>query len=363
MARFSPPGGLTDLTRDADLQAWSDTVSALLDARIPEGGQLFNPVTRPRGDLQSRSVPWIAMPQTVWDHRPREAARAQVDDPANRPDSRTGQNEYTEWFTHRDPADGEVVGVDLTTELPDYWRFLGERLSPTELGNVYRQLYPAAADAELRDATGNYDPRNPWNTTRGAMHLIGEINTLAPDALGVVAGAVPWRFRAPGEVVDVQDCGLGVFHADPSIVANLNRIAREGRAITLRDPIGVYIIDLDTTGWETPDGSDPAELVTFSRGNPPMHARIAVPEGRGFRLCDVKIAGERIRWGAQIAERTVVGITAAVGPPGEFTFADGIRCAGPGPELADAVADADAGAALAGVMVEETILVIGRSVR
>jgi hypothetical protein len=361
MARFSPPGGLGDLTRDDDLQAWSDAVSALLDARIPEGGQLFNPVTTPRGDLQPRRVPWIAMPQTVWDHQPREAAREHVDDPANRPDAGMGQNEYAEWFTHRDP-DGEVVGVDLTTELPDYWRFLGERLSPTELGDVYRQLYPDAADADLRGADGSYDPGNPWNTTRGAMHLIGQINTLAPDALGVVGGSVPWRFLAPGQVVDVQDCGLGVFHADPSIVANLNRIAREGRAITLQDPIGVYIIDLDTTGWETPDGSDPADLVTFSRGTPPMHARVAVPPGRGFRLCDVRIAGERIRWGSQIAERTVVGITAAVGPPGEFTFADGTRCAGAGPVIADADVGASDEAAAVAVVVD-AILVTGRSVR
>lgn len=352
--RFSPPGGLNDLTRDADLQAWSDTVSALLDARITAGGQLFNPVTHPRAGLQPRRIPWLAAPQTVWDHRERDEARAHVDNPANRRDSGAGQNEYAEWFTHRDPADDEVVGVDLTTELPDYWDFLGQRLSRAELGDVYRQLYPAATDAQLRNASG-YNPRNQWNTTRGAMHLIGEINDLDPNALGVVAGAIPWRFNAAGRVVDVQDCGMGQFHADPTIVANLNRLAREGRAITLADPLGIYIIDLDTSGWETPDGSDPNDLVTFSRGTPPMHARVAVPPGRGFRLCDVRIAGERIRWGSQVAERTVVGITALVGPPGEFTFTSGIVCAG-------VVREAAAPDAMAAGVVE-TFVTIERTVR
>src|ERR1700738_2044369 len=99
MPRFSPPGMLSDLTRDADLQAWSDAVSGLLDRHIPTGGQMFNPVTHPRPDLRHRRTPWLAIPQTVADHQPVEATRIQVDDPANRRDSSGGQNEYAEWFT------------------------------------------------------------------------------------------------------------------------------------------------------------------------------------------------------------------------------------------------------------------------
>lgn len=330
MPRFSPPGGVIDLTRDADLQAWSDTVSALLNGHIQPGGPLFNPVTHPRGDLSPRRIPWIAMPQTVWDHTKRDRGRAHVDAPANRPDSGQGQNEYCEWFTHRDPASRKVVAVDLTTELPEWWTFVAGRLTRSQFGNLYRTLYPAAADDDLFDAAGNYDPRNRWNTTDGAVHLIGQINDLEPNALGVVEGAIPWRFGPAGQVVDVQDCPQRTFHADTTIVANLNRASREGRAITLADPIGVYIVDVDTSGWETPDGSDPRALLTFVRGTPPMRLRVGVPAGREWRLGDVRIAGEPIRWGSQIAERTVVGITALVGPPGEFTFpASPPECAAP----------------------------------
>lgn len=362
MARLSPPGGLADLTRDADLQAWSDAVSALLDARIVPGGQLFNNVTNPRTDLQPRRIPWLASPQTVYDHREREAARIQVDSPANRSNAGVGQNEYSEWFTRVDP-DGVVTQVDFTTELPDYWNFLGTVLTPREVGDIYRQLYPAAVDADLRSGT-DYDPLNVWNTTRGAMHLIGDINTLSPDALGVIAGAIPWRFNAAGEVIDVQDCVArrgSVFHADPTISANINRMAREGRAITIDDPFGVYIFGIDTEGWVCPDGSDPAALVTYSRGTPPMHARVAPPPGARFRLGDVTIGGVPIRFGSQIAERTTVGITMLVGPPGEFAFATGVNCA---EEIAmPRPAGAMVAAVIEETVVEETVLLVGRPLR
>ncbi|HKS22835.1 MAG TPA: hypothetical protein VJZ76_08570 [Thermoanaerobaculia bacterium] len=326
MPRFSPPGNLADLTRPEHLQAWSDAVSALVDAHIPAGNQLFNQVTHPRPDLHPRRIPWLAIPQTVADHKTVEATRAQVDAPVNRRDAIDGQNEYCEWFTARDGT-GKVVSVDFTTELPDYWRFLGSHLTPAQIGDIYRQLYPSATDADLFTG-GNYNPFNPWNTTRGAMHLIGQINTLNPDALGVIAGGVPWRFDSAGHVVDFQDCGQGQFHADPTIVANINRMAREGRALAVADPIGVYIVDIDTSGWETPDGSDPRSLIALSRGTPPMHARIAPPAGAPWALGDVRIAGEPIRWGSQIAERMFVGITMAVGPPGEFHFTTGEICVG-----------------------------------
>jgi hypothetical protein len=356
--RFSPPGNLTDLTRDADLQAWSDAVSSLLDLRIRTGSQLFNPITHPRPNLRRRSIPWLAIPQTVADHRSVEATRVQVDNPANRRNSGDGQNEYCEWFTRRSAPGGDVLQVDLTTELPEYFEFLAQRLSRAELVDVYRQLYPAATAADLFTSAGLYNPLNRWNTSDGAVHLIGLINDLDPNALGVIAGGLPWHFSASGRVLDIQDCGMGVFHADPAIVSNVNRMAREGRAITLGDPIGVSIIDVDTSGWKTPDGSDPRALLTFSRGAPPMHLRVAPPASASFPLSAVTIGGEPIRFGAQIAERTIVGITMMVGPPGEFTFASGIVCGAGAFDLALA----DVAAFAAGAAPAETSHIVQRRI-
>lgn len=95
-----------------------------------------------------------------------------------------------------------------------------------------------------------------------------------------------------------------------------------------------------------------------------MHARVAVPPGAPFRLGDVTIGGIPIRSGAQIAERTTVGITMLVGPPGEFTFTRGINCAeeiamprdGGGGDLGPLAAAEPV------VIVEETVIVFERSV-
>jgi hypothetical protein len=158
------------------------------------------------------------------------------------------------------------------------------------------------------------------------MHMINDINTL-PAAVGLIADATIWR-RNGTEPVDIQLCGaMGSHHADPTVIAHFNRLAREERFITLADPVGVYIFDIDTMGWETPDGSDPRRLISFNRGRPPVRARVGVRRGCGcvpwrrpkpprFKLSDVTICGERIVSGSQIAERTTVGVIAMVGPKG-----------------------------------------------
>lgn len=336
MPRFSPPGRLTDLTADADLQAWSDVINNALNSAInslvasvgAENAQLVNPLTRPIDDARRRIIPWFTFAEDVWDFRPRTEARVHADNPANRQPPSRGQNEYSEWFTHRD-ASGRVTAVDITTELPDYWNFLATRLSRAAFTAIYRAwANPAATEADLFSGPGgSYNPLNPFNTTRGTMHMINGINNL-PAALGLIWEATRWRFRGT-EVVDVQDCGLGgPHHADPTVIAHFNRLAREGRLITLEDPVGLYILGVDTDGWKTPDGSPPEDLVQYVRGTPPVRARVAVPPGRGFSLSEVTIGGEPIRWGSQIAERTTVAVIASVSPPGKIRPTRGTPCTG-----------------------------------
>jgi hypothetical protein len=334
--RFSPPGRLTDLTADADLQAWSDVVDGALDSAIAslvasvgaENAQLVNPLTRPIDDPRRRIIPWFTFAEDVWDFRRRTEARVHADDPANRRPASRGQNEYSEWFTHRD-ASGRVTAVDITTELPDYWNFLAGRLSRAAFTAIYRAwANPAATEADLFSGPGGlYNPLNPFNTTRGTMHMINNINNL-PAALGLIWDATMWRFRGTA-VVDVQDCGLGgPHHADPTVIAHFNRLAREGRFITLQDPVGIYILGVDTDGWKTPDASPPETLVRYVRGNPPVRARVAPPAGAAWTLSEVTIGGEPIRWGSQIAERTTVAVIASVGRPGEVRPTRGTECTG-----------------------------------
>jgi hypothetical protein len=343
MPRFSPPGNLTDLTTDAHLQEWSDVINGALNGRINSlagqigaaNVQLVNPLTTPIANARPRRIPWFTFPQDVWDHRPRADARTFADHPDRRIPS-PGQNEYSEWHTRRDD-NGNVISVDVTTELPEYWDFLSTHLSHDAFVGIYRQyINSAVTEDDLFPGAGPYDPTNHWNKQDGAMHMINGINTL-PDALGLIADATIWRFSGT-EPVDVQLCDVPrTHHADPAVVAHFNRLAREERFITLADPVGIYIFDIDTMGWETPDGSDPRRLITFNRGNPPVRARVGVRRGCGcfpwrrprpprFKLSDVTICGEPIVSGSQIAERTTVGVIAMVGERGAIRPTIGQAC-------------------------------------
>lgn len=357
MARFSPPGNLTDLTADAHLQEWSDTLNGALNAAATE--QFVNPLTHPIANAQLRRIPWFTFPQDVWDYRPRAAARTYADHPDRRVPT-PGQNEYSEWHTHRDSS-GDVVAVDVTTELPEYWELLGRRLTRPQLGAIYRRYVNAAVlDDELYfpGPGGAYDPENRWNKQDGAMHMINGINTLTA-AVGLISSATIWRVIGTTPV-DVQVCTtFGTHHADPTVIAHFNRLAREERYITLADPAGVYIFDIDTMGWETPDGSDPRLLISYNRGNPPVRARVGVRSGCGcgclpwppwrrprprprFKLSDVKICGEPIVSGSQIAERTTVGVIASVGPKGAIRPTASRPCTGIGFAFALSADAADA---------------------
>jgi hypothetical protein len=344
MARFSTPGRLTDLTRDADLQGWSDAVDGKIQSAIANltaavgaaNVQLVNPLRTPIANPQRRLIPWLTFPQRVYDFHPLAESRTMVESDVRR----ASRDEYSEWYTH--VSGGNVTAVDITTELPDYWEYLAAKLSHTEFADIYRRYVdPAATEAVLFPPRGDpgdaYDPMNAFNTERGAMHMICPINNL-DAALGLIWDATIWRFSG-SEPMDIQDCsGADSHHADPTVIAHFNRLAREGRFITLEDPVGIYILGIDLAGWKTPDGSDPQSLVRVERGNPPVRMRVQVPSG-AFTLSDVTIGGEPIRSGAQVAERVTVAAIASVGAPGAIRPARGRPCG------SVAAGDAVAGAA------------------
>src|ERR1043166_2496877 len=237
-ARLLPPGGLTsDLNDDEDLlDAWSADLGRRLDEYIGRLGggdvQLFNPLTNPRDDLQPRPVLWLTMPAFLANARKRTDALKEGDQRAAE-GTRRQQIEYSEWFTHCDDED-RVIAVDVTTELPEYWTFLGEKI-PDKVVQLYQTF--VSADARREDLfDGNvYNPLNRFNSSLGAMHLTMTINTLY-DALGVTAGATGW-LRAGNEIIDGQFCnGFTTLdaHADPTLYTNINRLAREQRAITFQ---------------------------------------------------------------------------------------------------------------------------------
>jgi hypothetical protein len=74
--------------------------------------------------------------------------------------------------------------------------------------------------------------------------------------------------------------------------------------ITLVNPVGLYMDDVDTSGWSLPDGISPTDCLRIARGEPGRIERlvIEVPAETGRTLNDLLIGGVPVRYGGQIAE-------------------------------------------------------------
>jgi hypothetical protein len=342
--RFNPPGNLKDLKTDSQLNGWSEKVihpfftSELASVQSCVGAgnvQFVDPLVRDLGG-DSRKVSWPAFPIALLAAGlSREDALKRADDPKN---GRQVQDEYLEWFIQRNDA-GEITAVDFTCEGPEYWDYLSRTLSKEEFTEIYRIANPQVTSAALFDSDGQYDPMNEFNTTRGIMHLIHPSNQLGAE-VDIVAQSTMLRDKSG--VVNCRRChssnqiGDGNRKSDPTIATNVNQLALDGRAITVADPVGLYIDGLDTTGWTTPDGSDPQSLFTITRGNPAVRARFEVPNGK-FKIGDVKIGGEPILFAGQIAEHVFIKVMVIVGPKNEFKHAPKIPCSGKPTHAANAL--------------------------
>jgi hypothetical protein len=106
--------------------------------------------------------------------------------------------------------------------------------------------------------------------------------------------------------------------SDPTIGGTVNTLARQGALITLRNPVGLYLEGLDTSGWTRPDGSPVGDYLRILRGTPELavRGRYEVPPAEGFVVGEISIGGDPIRWAGQIIERVtmkLVGQAAEVG--------------------------------------------------
>jgi hypothetical protein len=334
LQRFNPPGMLNDLQTDTSRQAWSDEVihrfftSEIASVKGCVGNnkvQFIDPLVRDLGN-DRRQVSWPAFPIALLKTMTRQKALEAADNPAT---GRRVQDEYLEWFIHRDAA-GEITAIDFTCEGPEYWSFLSRNLSKKEFVELYKIANPAATEQALFDAAGDYKPKNEFNTSNGIMHLIHPANTLGAE-IDIVAQSTMHRNKS--QVVNCRRChsgdaiGDGNRKSDPTIASNVNQLALDGRAITIADPVGLYINRLDTTGWVTPDGSNPQGLFKITRGTPGVRARFEVP-GNKFKISQVKIGNEPIRFAGQVAEHVFIQVTAIVGPKNEFKQEPVIPCTG-----------------------------------
>jgi hypothetical protein len=337
LQRFNPPGMVDDLTNDAQRKAWSETkihpffTSEIKSVKACVGAnkvQFIDPLVRDLGN-DRRVISWAAFPIALLKTMTRKKALEKADDPHT---GRSVQDEYLEWFVQRD-NNGEIIGIDFTCEGPEYWAFLSQALTQQAFVQLYKIANPNASAQALFDANGTYNPLNEFNTSKGIMHLIHGANTLGAE-IDIVAQSTMHRNKP--NVVNCTRChdtdkiGDGNRRSDPTIASGVNQLALDGRAVTIADPVGLYISRLDTTGWKTPDNSDPQALFRITRGTPGVRARFEVPANK-FKISDVKIGNEPIKFAGQVAEHIFIQVTAIVGPKNEFTQEPIVPCTGGAP--------------------------------
>src|SRR5262249_12382961 len=183
---------------------------------------------------------------------------------------------------------------------------------------------------------GTYNRRNKWNTTDGAVHLTHPANTLGAE-INIAAQATILREKN-GQVITNPDTlircsGYGVPQraSDPHIGDEVSKLARGGFAITLLNPVALYIDSLETVGWVTPDGTPASQFWTSVRGAAGMTVRAVfeVPPGKGYTVGDIKIGGQAIEFGGQIAEHINIKLAGIACRQGSFHNA-ALSCPGAG---------------------------------
>jgi len=332
LTRFDAPGFLTDWTEQA-ASRWSDWISRRLDeARANDNGgdpaygprpQFFNELrSAPGPDATTQDIDWPAFPRLVQLNSITDRQRWRTAD-----SSRDQQDEYCEWSVTRDPETDKIVRVTFTCEGPEYWQFLAT-VAPARVLALYQEhVDPQVTKTDLFQA-GQYVVRNRWNnsTTNGAMHLIQRANTLGAE-IELAAAATIVRTRNGTAITEAQaliacgQYGEPQRHSDPHIGALVNELARADADVTLANPIGLYIAGLSVAGWVTPDGSNPADYWTVTRGTKEkaLRAVYEVPAAKGFTVGDIAIAGYPVEFGAQIADFIRIKLTGLATRIGQST--------------------------------------------
>jgi hypothetical protein len=105
-------------------------------------------------------------------------------------------------------------------------------------------------------------------------------------------------------------------NSDPNIGFAVNGFARQGRMITLANPVGLYIADFDGSGFRLPDGSAAggSDFFKILRGTSgqALRAVYGLPPAlaaQGLTVSDVKIGGVPIEFGGQIAQKITMKLT------------------------------------------------------
>ena len=344
LERFDPPANVQDFRTDAQRRSWSRTVAGFFNSAIQAvrstgvQSQFYNPLETDTDDpFSEATIEWTGFPKLVRDRNAGNlrAAFQEAEPTQAEPERRRRfQDEYLEWNVVRNQA-GLITRVSFTSEGPEYWRFLAAT-DPQQLLALYRSLVdPALADqVQLQDLMPNntYNQRSRWNTLHGAIHLTQPNNTLAAE-VRIAADATVLRDAGSGPIPDpdeLTECGgFGApgRASDPRIGIVVQGLARRGLAITLKNPVGLYITSFHSGGLTKPDGTPAGDYWRIVRGTPSpgagqpaniLHLVYEVPAGEGFVAGEMRANGVPLEFGGQLAERIQVGLVGVACREGSF---------------------------------------------
>jgi hypothetical protein len=333
--RFSPPALVDDFGDAALLTKYSEHVSGDFDQSIAAvqsiltkhnagQSQFYNPVTHGLSDADTlQTIAWNGFPRVFGPKHPGDNPDYAGAEPSQLP-TRDGirfrpQDEYLEWFVHRD-ANRKIVKLEFTCEAYDYFQFLAS-VNPDAVVALYQaHIDPAITRSDLF-SQGAYNPWNDANLDKGAMHLTHPANALGAE-IKLAADATVRRSDHGAEpanaaaLIKCAEFGDGRRNSDPKIGFSVNQLARAKFAITLTDPVGLYMVDFDDSGWQFGDGTPATGFFSVVRGRPGKAIRAvfelpAALKARGLTVSDIRIGGTPIGFGGQIAEHITMGIEGA----------------------------------------------------
>jgi hypothetical protein len=343
LSRFDPPAFANDFTTELQRSRWSDTVSGFFDEGVDfntsfvgdGNSQFYHPLLVSTDDPHEEPcIDWPAFPRLVKSQFPGDAMRAFETAETGANARQRFQDEYLEWHVVRN-ADNKITRVSFTCETTQYYDFLA-RTDRDKLLAIYKQLVDPAHASEV--VIGDlivgtqYQPRNKWNTEHGAVHLIQPNNNLFAEVM-IAAQACILRKRPsgtpitdPSELINCAGFGEDGRASDPKIGAAVNARARQGDAISLRNPVALYITRFSNDGinrngapvpnfWRLVRGTAAPAGQTFGMG---LHLVYEVPAGAGFVVGDLRVGADPIRFGGQLAEKVHVGLFALLCRLGSF---------------------------------------------
>jgi len=238
-------------------------------------------------------------------------------------------DEYCEWFTHRDPETNVISRIDITAESPEYFTFLFTNEPEVCLQLYQKYVSPLVKMDDLKNVDGSYNVYNKWNTTHGAMHLNCPPNSLFAEVYIAAEASTYWQkvgsdpkqIAVNGkDLIESSSYGLPTRASDPTIGYVINSLIQQDKIISISNPVGLYLEDLDTTGWTDKNGNPftPEVLktiVTYERcgmfdDGTKMNSRIRVEIPEDLRktygtLGECFIGGNKIDWAGRLIESSV----------------------------------------------------------